>query len=880
MNGSPDVLLRNDGHGRFVEVTRGGRASTRTTTGSASPRPGRDYDEDGWPDLLVANDFGRKNLYRNLGGGGRAGALPGRGRRGRGRGLRRGHERGLPGLRQRRPPRHLHGQHVDGRRPARDGARPGFMPDAPPEIRDIYRRHVRGNSLFRNRGDGTFEDVTLAARAEMGRWAWSSDAFDFDSDGWEDLYVVNGMFTRSGRRDGSGPGQLLLAPGGGAVAADPEARARPTTTAGGPPTGCSSPTGPQAQHERNVLLRNDGQGGFDEVSGSVGPRPRPGRPVLRGPRLRPRRRPRPRPARAALLAAAPPLPQRLRGPETPRSPCASSAAKSNRDAVGARVTVETDEVRRTRIVQAGSGFISQHSKELLFGLGREPAHPEGDGRRGRAARTQTFSDVPIDHRVWIEEGERGGADRALRHREPPAPAGGAAARPPSDRASAGEALALPARSRPRTSRCGTSTGQDHSLAALARPAGGDAVLGDLGAALRRGAGRSWRASARRWPPPASPSSPWPSIRPATRPKVRAAAATGSACPVLVASEEVAGTYTILNRYLFDRREDLRLPTVFLADAHGRDREGLPRARSPRRGSWRTCRRSTVSPAERLARAVPFAGTFHSRPGERNYFQYGLELSEQGFDAPALAAFERAARLDPSAITFYNLGTLYMKARPARGARAPPSSARSSCSRTTPRPATAWAPCSRRAATSPAAIERFRAALRGAGPTSPTPSTTSASRCSRPARRQQAYELYQKALALQPGLPRGPQQPRHLLRPAGRPRSRAERYFQQAVEKRPGYGEAANNLALVLSARGDAPTAPSPLLQRSLQEDAGVRDDLRDAVAGSTCAGGPAARSRPGPRAAAAAQPGAPARAPGPEAGAGRQLTQPYERGNR
>ena len=33
----------------------------------------------------------------------------------------------------------------------------------------------------------------------MGRWAWSSDTLDFDSDGWEDLYVVNGMLTRDGR---------------------------------------------------------------------------------------------------------------------------------------------------------------------------------------------------------------------------------------------------------------------------------------------------------------------------------------------------------------------------------------------------------------------------------------------------------------------------------------------------------------------------------------------------------------------------------------------------------------------------------------------------------------------------------------------------------
>ena len=81
-----------------------------------------DYDEDGWPDLLVANDFGRKNLYRNQGLDGRAGALQGRGRGGRRRGLRRGDERGLARLRQRRAARHLHRQHVDGGRPARDGA--------------------------------------------------------------------------------------------------------------------------------------------------------------------------------------------------------------------------------------------------------------------------------------------------------------------------------------------------------------------------------------------------------------------------------------------------------------------------------------------------------------------------------------------------------------------------------------------------------------------------------------------------------------------------------------------------------------------------------------------------------------------------------------
>jgi Tfp pilus assembly protein PilF len=46
-------------------------------------------------------------------------------------------------------------------------------------------------------------------------------------------------------------------------------------------------------------------------------------------------------------------------------------------------------------------------------------------------------------------------------------------------------------------------------------------------------------------------------------------------------------------------------------------------------------------------------------------------------------------------------------------------------------------------------------------------------------------------------------------------ARAESYFKQAVDKRPGYGEAANNFALVLMTHGDAETATS-VLQGVLQ----------------------------------------------------------------
>src|SRR5262249_3694274 len=90
-----------------------------------------------------------------------------------------------------------------GQRVTADAA---FMPDAPADCRAPYRQHARGNSLLHNLGNGRFEDVTLASGTERGRWAWSSDAFDFDSDGWDDLYVVNGMLTRT--TPGSNPEDL------------------------------------------------------------------------------------------------------------------------------------------------------------------------------------------------------------------------------------------------------------------------------------------------------------------------------------------------------------------------------------------------------------------------------------------------------------------------------------------------------------------------------------------------------------------------------------------------------------------------------------------------------------------------------------------------
>ena len=155
-----------------------------------------DYNGDGWPDLYVANDFGRKNLYRNTNG-----PFPRCGGRGRRGGPGAGDERGVVRLRWRRASRLAGVEHVERLRPAhrqRSGVRSG---EADPALREAYRRHVKGNSLYHNNGDGTFTYTGDSQGIEMGHWSWSCDGCDFDNDGTPEIYIACGMLTNNSRTD-------------------------------------------------------------------------------------------------------------------------------------------------------------------------------------------------------------------------------------------------------------------------------------------------------------------------------------------------------------------------------------------------------------------------------------------------------------------------------------------------------------------------------------------------------------------------------------------------------------------------------------------------------------------------------------------------------
>ncbi len=153
-----------------------------------------DFDEDGDLDLYVANDFGRNNLYRSeVGPDGRVRFADVAARAG-------AEDRAASmsaswGDYDRDGRMDIYVGNMFSAAGNRIATQERFKPDAGGDVRAHLRRFARGNTLLRNRGDGTFADVSDEAAVTMGRWAWSSPFVDLNADGIEDLFVANGYIT-------------------------------------------------------------------------------------------------------------------------------------------------------------------------------------------------------------------------------------------------------------------------------------------------------------------------------------------------------------------------------------------------------------------------------------------------------------------------------------------------------------------------------------------------------------------------------------------------------------------------------------------------------------------------------------------------------------
>jgi tetratricopeptide (TPR) repeat protein len=377
-NGPANFLFRNqlasDGSGMFLDVTDSVGLNQNNNRFSFAPA-WCDYNNDGWPDLFVANDFGRKNLYRNE----------------RGRFVDAAADAGVEDIGDGmsaawfdydgdgRPDLYVSNMWSDaGQRIVRQK---GLEPAA------AWKRHAKGNSLFRNKGDGTFEETGAAEGVEMGRWAWSSDGIDFDNDGVPEIFIATGMLTNSPGADlESFFWRKVAAAVKGPAYEDgwnalsyavhekySEAGSQPNVfyvRRGGRYFDFSGVSGLDVADDSRAFAVTDidGDGCLDLV-------------------LKSRLGPQVRVFQNNCGAARQSIAFRLRG------------VKSNRDAIGARMEVDG----QVKFVAAGSGYLSQHTKALHFGLDKsETARlvrivwPSGE--------SQEFHDLAAGFRYDIEEG--------------------------------------------------------------------------------------------------------------------------------------------------------------------------------------------------------------------------------------------------------------------------------------------------------------------------------------------------------------------------------------------------------------------------------------------------------------------------------------------
>jgi hypothetical protein len=163
--GTPNRLYRNDGHGHFTDVSE--QSGIRAHVGKGMAAAVADFDQDGRPDIFVTNDKLEHFLFHNEGNGKfREMAL----------------EAGVSLPFYGEP---ISGMGADFRDVDNDG------------LPDIFLAALQNESfpLFRNTGKGYFLDSAPAsglASLANPMSGFAVGIYDFDNDGWKDLFVACG----------------------------------------------------------------------------------------------------------------------------------------------------------------------------------------------------------------------------------------------------------------------------------------------------------------------------------------------------------------------------------------------------------------------------------------------------------------------------------------------------------------------------------------------------------------------------------------------------------------------------------------------------------------------------------------------------------------
>jgi enediyne biosynthesis protein E4 len=296
-------LWHNRGNGTFEDATQ--KAGLSDPTSKTMGITILDYDNDGWPDLLFSNDTQPNKLYRNNGNGMFT-------------------EKGV----------------IAGVAFSEDGvARAGMGVDAADYDHSGYPSVMITNfsnqmlSLYHNEGKGLFVDEapqSAIGRATLLTLGFGCFFFDYDLDGWPDIFIANGHI-------------------------DPDIqRVQANVKYAMPPH----------------LFRNLGKGRFEEVTTQMGPAfsaPRVGRGAAYADINNN--------GRLDLLLSTNGGPAYLFRNEAQPGGAANRSlrikligTKSNRDGIGAVVRVTSAGETQTQMLRSGSSFLSSSELVLTFGL--------------------------------------------------------------------------------------------------------------------------------------------------------------------------------------------------------------------------------------------------------------------------------------------------------------------------------------------------------------------------------------------------------------------------------------------------------------------------------------------------------------------------------
>ncbi len=231
---------------------------------------------------------------------------------------------------------------------------------------DIFKTNFSDDTstLYRNNGDGTFTDATTAAGLGLHTQylGWGTMFFDFDNDGWPDLMLVNGHVY---------------------------------------PEVDSQHLGSSFKEPR-ILYRNNGDGTFSDVSASAGPgitTAASSRGLAIGDLWNDGRL-------SAVISNMNDEPSLLVNQVRNNNhwiAVHTLGTKSNRDGIGARISVKTATRTLVDEVRSGSSYSSNSDMRVHFGLGSS-TKIEWVEIRWPSGLIERFPNLPIDQIHLLKEG--------------------------------------------------------------------------------------------------------------------------------------------------------------------------------------------------------------------------------------------------------------------------------------------------------------------------------------------------------------------------------------------------------------------------------------------------------------------------------------------